>query len=141
MRIKHFILLICLVFLYNCNTQKYSSDIIYFLPTSVSEIIERELQKPNYKNPYMVLYKENEDYIIYVCRGKHPIFVQYSNRSVFINNDLIPLYFASYEYFAYAQKGKDVLKNMKNGKELLKRIYIRENTFSIKFDLSGKIKN
>jgi len=30
---------------------------------------------------------------------------------------------------------------MKNGKELIKRIYIKENTFSIKFDLSGKIKN
>lgn len=131
MRIKHFILLICLVFLYNCNTQKYSSDIIYFLPTSVSEIIERELQKPNYKNPYMVLYKENEDYIIYVCRGKHPIFVQYSNRSVFINNDLIPLYFASDEYFAYAQKGKDVLKKYEKRKRTYKKdLYKRKYFFN-----------
>lgn len=140
MRIKHFIFLISLIFLCSCSIQKYNNDIIYFLPTSVTEIISTELKDPKYKNPYLVMDIYNEDrYIVYVCRGTPPIFVKYSNRAVFIDNKLIPLYFGSDEAFAYANKGKEVLRNIKSEKELRKVTYIRENTFSIQFNFLGEI--
>lgn len=139
---KNIVLLLILVFsVSSCNVFNKKENIIYFLPNNVNEMIINEIQKPIYKTPYLVMGNEGENYVVYVCRGKHPIFVKYSHRVVLIKGRQIPLYFYSDEYFAYAQKGSEVLKRLGTEKPLIKKIAIRENSFSIIFNLSGEIIN
>lgn len=130
--------------LFSCYSQKSNSDIIYFLPSSVNEILSKELQKRGQNNEtYIVLDKENTDtYIIYLNRlsnSSENFWVKHSNRSVFIQGKLIPLYFYSDEYFSFAEKGETVLKKLGTEEVIKKTINIRENTFFIKFKLDGEI--
>jgi|GEM_PF-301608 len=143
---KNFLLIILLNFcLFSCYSQKLNSDIIYFLPSSVNEILHEELQKRNKNNNevYVVLDKENKDtYIIYLnelSNSPEKFWVEHSNRSIFLQKKLIPLYFYSDEYFSFAEEGKVVLKKLGTEEEIKKVINIRENTFSIKFKLNGEI--
>ncbi|UKB86092.1 hypothetical protein LF887_10840 [Chryseobacterium sp. MEBOG06] len=130
--------------LFSCYSQKSNSDIIYFLPSSVNEILIKELQKRGPNNEtYIVLDKENTDtYTIYLNRlsnSSENFWVKHSNRSVFIQGKLIPLYFYSDEYFSFAEKGETVLKKLGTEEVIKKTINIRENTFFIKFKLDGEI--
>ncbi|MGN7706550.1 MULTISPECIES: hypothetical protein [unclassified Chryseobacterium] len=130
--------------LFSCYSQKSNSDIIYFLPSSVNEILSKELQKRGQNNEtYIVLDKENTDtYTIYLNRlsnSSENFWVKHSNRSVFIQGKLIPLYFYSDEYFSFAEKGETVLKKLGTEEVIKKTINIRENTFFIKFKLDGEI--
>lgn len=130
--------------LFSCYSQKSNSDIIYFLPSSVNEILGKELQKTGQNNEtYIVLDKENTDtYTIYLNRlsnSSENFWVKHSNRSVFIQGKLIPLYFYSDEYFSFAEKGETVLKKLGTEEVIKKTINIRENTFFIKFKLDGEI--
>lgn len=127
----------------SCYSQKTTSDIIYFLPPSVVEILAKELQKRNDKNDtYIVLDKENADtYIIYLSNIDSPknFWVEHSNRSVFVQGKLIPFYFYSDELFSYAENGKSVLKKLGTEEGIKKIITIRDNVFNIKFKLNGEI--
>lgn len=142
---KKILLILLLNFcLFSCYSQKSNSDIIYFLPSSVNEILSKELQKRGQNNEtYIVLDKENTDtYTIYLNRlsnSSENFWVKHSNRSVFIQGKLIPLYFYSDEYFSFAEKGETVLKKLGTEEVIKKTINIRENTFFIKFKLDGEI--
>ncbi|WP_419489279.1 hypothetical protein [Chryseobacterium bernardetii] len=142
---KKILLILLLNFcLFSCYSQKSNSDIIYFLPSSVNEILSKELQKRGQNNEtYIVLDKENTDtYTIYLNRlsnSSENFWVKHSNRSVFIQGKLIPLYFYSDEYFSFAEKGETVLKKLGTEEVIKKTINIRENTFFIKFNLDGEI--
>lgn len=139
------ILLLLLNFvILNCYAQKKSSDIIYFLPASVNDILIKELQKKHNNNFYLVLDKENANtYVVYLNQfssdSPKNIWIEYSNRSVFLQGNLIPLYFYTDEYFSYAEKGEEVLKKLGTDKEIRKTINIRDNVFNIKFNLNGEI--
>lgn len=141
---KKIILIVILNFcFYSCYSQKATSDVIYFLPPSVVEILAKELQKRTDKdNTYIVFDKENADtYILYLNNLDSPknFWTEHSNRSVFIQGKLIPFYFYSDEYFSYAEKGEKVLKKLGTEEEIRKVNYIRDNVFNIKFKLSGEI--
>ncbi|UZT97998.1 hypothetical protein ODZ84_00045 [Chryseobacterium fluminis] len=142
---KNILLILLLNFcLLNCYSQKSNSDIIYFLPSSVNEILNKELQKRGDNNQtYIVLDKENTDiYTIYLnnlSNSSENFWVKHSNRSTFIQGKLIPLYFYCDEYFSYAEKGEEVLKKLGTEEGVTKTINIRENTFFIKFKLNGEI--
>ncbi|OVE55841.1 hypothetical protein [Chryseobacterium mucoviscidosis] len=139
------ILLLLLNFvILNCYAQKKSSDIIYFLPESVNDILIKELQKKHNNNFYLVLDKESTDtYVVYLNQfssdSPKNIWIEYSNRSAFLKGNLIPLYFYADEYFSYAEKGEEVLKSLGTDKEIKKTINIRDNVFNIKFKLGGEI--
>jgi len=140
---RKFLLLLNFVIL-SCYSQNKSSDIIYFLPTSVNDILIKELQKKQDNNFYLVLDKESTDtYIVYLNQlssdSPKNIWVECSNRSVFLQGNLIPLYFYADEYFSYAEKGEEVLKKLGTDKEIRKTINIRDNIFNIKFNLNGEI--
>lgn len=142
---KNILLILLLNFcLLNCYSQKSNSDIIYLLPSSVNEILNKELQKRGDNNQtYIVLDKENTDiYTIYLnnlSNYSENFWVKHSNRSMFIQGKLIPLYFYCDEYFSYAEKGEAVLKKLGTEEGVTNTINIRENTFFIKFKLNGEI--
>ncbi|MBB6372393.1 hypothetical protein [Chryseobacterium shigense] len=130
--------------LFNCYSQKSNSDIIYFLPNSVNDVLNKEIQKRNNnKEIYLVLDKDNSDtYIIYlneIPSSAENIWVKYSNRAVFLQGRLIPLYFYSDEYFSFAERGNKVLKKLGTEETIKKNISIRENSFRVKFKLGGEI--
>ncbi|WP_126653684.1 hypothetical protein [Chryseobacterium aureum] len=142
---KKIILLLIFNFcLFSCCSQKSFSDILYFLPSSVNEILIKELQKSNNNNDiYIVLDKENKDtYVLYLSNSNSPknFWKEHTNRAVFLQERLIPLYFYSDEYFSFAEKGEDVLKKLGTEKGIRKVTYLRENNvFNIKFKLNGEI--
>ncbi len=128
----------------SCYSQKSNSDIIYFLPSSVTKILNHEVQKMGEdKKVYMVLDKENKDiYTIYLnnlSNSTENFWIEYSNRAVFLNGKLVPLYFYSDEYFSFAEKGENVLKKLGTEENIKKVINIRENVFNIRFNLNGEI--
>lgn len=130
--------------LFSCYSQKKISDIIYFLPTSVTEILSKEVQKRGVNNKvYIVLDKENADtYVLYLnnlSNSPENFWVENSNRSVFIEKNLVPLYFYADEYFSFAEKGENVLQKLGTEDNIKKVINIRENTFFVKFKLNGEI--
>ncbi len=131
--------------LFNCYSQKKKSDIIYFLPTSVNDILDKKLQERNgdKKEVYLVLDKDGTDiYTIYlneISNSSENIWIKYSNRSVFLQGKLIPLYFYSDEYFSFAERGDKVLKKLGTEESIKKSINNRENSFRIKFKLGGEI--
>ncbi|MGE8524778.1 hypothetical protein [Chryseobacterium rhizosphaerae] len=139
---------IVLILLFNlcivsCYSQKTTSDIIYFLPSSVTEVLNKELQQRNENsNNYIVLDKENVDtYIVYLSNIDSPknFWVEHSNRSVFLHGKLIPLYFYSDEFLSYAERGENVLKKLGSEEEIRKVNTIRDNVFNVKFKLNGEI--
>jgi len=141
---KKIALIIILNFCFNsCYSQKTTSDVIYFLPPSVAEILTKELQKRNEKDDtYIVLDKENTDtYILYLNNvdSTKNFWAEHSNRSIFLKGKLIPFYFYSDEYFSYAEKGEDVLKKLGTDDGIRKVNYIRDNVFNIKFKSNGEI--
>ncbi|MCJ8155556.1 hypothetical protein MKJ01_17495 [Chryseobacterium sp. SSA4.19] len=141
---KNILILLLNFCLFSCYSQKKTSDIIYFLPSSVTEILIKELQKRGIENKvYVVLDKENKDtYILYLNNfsiSSENFWVENSNRSVFIEKKLIPLYFYADEYLSFAEKGENVLKKLGTEENIKRVINIRENTFSIKFKLNGEI--
>ncbi|WP_106914775.1 hypothetical protein [Chryseobacterium aurantiacum] len=95
------------------------------------------------KKVYMVLDKENKDiYTIYLnnlSNSTENFWIEYSNRAVFLNGKLVPLYFYSDEYFSFAEKGENVLKKLGTEENIKKVINIRENVFNIRFNLNGEI--
>ncbi|MBO4232704.1 hypothetical protein PG593_03810 [Riemerella anatipestifer] len=140
------ILLILLLnfYLFSCFSQKKTSDIIYFLPSSVTEILNQEIQKRGINNKvYIVLDKENVDtYVLYLnslSNSSESFWIDNSNRSVFVDKNLVPLYFYTDEYFSFAEKGEIVLKKLGTEESIKKIIAIRENTFSIKFKANGEV--
>ncbi|MHA6727479.1 hypothetical protein ACX3PU_05385 [Chryseobacterium sp. A301] len=143
---KKILLLLLLNFcLFSCYSQKSNSDIVYFLPSSVNDILNGELQKRtiNKREIYLVLDKEDADtYIIYLnelSNSSENIWVEYSNRSVFLQGKSIPLYFYSDEYFSFAERGDKVLKKLGTEETIKKSISNRENSFRVKFKLNGEI--
>lgn len=141
---KNILILLLNFCLFSCYSQKKTSDIIYFLPTSVTEILNKEVQKKGFDNKvYVVLDKENADtYILYLnnlSNSPENFWVENSNRSVFVEKKLIPLYFYADEYFSFAEKGESVLKKLGTEDGIKKVINIRDNVFNIKFKLNGEI--
>jgi len=140
---------IILILLFNfcfssCYSQKTNTDIIYFLPPLVTEILNKELTKRNDGDDktYIVLDKENADtYIVYLSNvdSSKNFWGEHSNRSVYLKGKLIPLYFYSDEYFSYAEKGETVLKKLGTEEGIRKVITIRDNVFNIKFKLNGEV--
>lgn len=125
-------------FLYNCYSQKKVNDIIYFLPSEVSNILIEEIK--NNDNNYLILDKESSNvYIIYLDKSIENFWIKHTNRAVFLNGKLIPLYFISDEYFSFAEEGKNVLKKLGTEDEINKVNYIRDNVFTVKFKLNGEI--
>lgn len=141
---KKILILVLSFCLVSCYSQKSNSDIIYFLPPSVTKILNHEVQKMGEdKKVYMVLDKENKDiYTIYLnnlSNSTENFWIEYSNRAVFLNGKLVPLYFYSDEYFSFAEKGENVLKKLGTEENIKKVINIRENVFNIRFNLNGEI--
>lgn len=141
---KNLLILFLNLCLCSCYSQKKPSDIIYFLPSSVTEILSKEVQKRGLDSKvYLVLDKENEStYILYLNNlsvSPENFWVETSNRSVFIGKKLIPLYFYADEYFSFAEKGENVLKKLETEEDIKKVVNIRENSFYIKFKLNGEI--
>ncbi|MDN3692617.1 hypothetical protein QWZ06_10175 [Chryseobacterium tructae] len=141
---KKIVLILLLNFCFvSCYSQKATSDIIYFLPSSVTEVLNKEFQqRTGNSNTYIVLDKENIDtYIIYLSNPDSPknFWAEHSNRSVFLQGKLIPLYFYSDEHFSFAEKGEIVLKKLGTEEGIRKINTIRDNVFKIKFKLNGEI--
>ncbi|NML59405.1 hypothetical protein [Chryseobacterium cheonjiense] len=141
---KNILILLLYFCLLGCYSQKKTSDIIYFLPTSVTEILNKEVQKRGKESKvYVVLDKKNEEtYILYLNNLSMPsenFWIENSNRSIFLEKRLIPLYFYTDEYFSFAEKGENVLKKLGTEENIKRVINIRENTFSVKFKLNGEI--
>ena len=127
-------------FLIGCTTQKAISEIIYFLPSSVNEKLSEEIKRRG-KEVYLVLDKGNEGtYVIYMNNkniSAEKFWVENSNRKVYLEGKLIPLYFYSDEYFSHPQN--NILKKIEKEEEIKKVLANRENSFQIKFDLAGQI--
>jgi len=91
-------------FLIGCTTQKTISEIIYFLPSSVNEKLSEEIKRRE-KEVYLVLDKGNEGtYVIYMNNKDvlaEKFWVENSNRKVYLEGKLIPLYFYFDEYFSH----------------------------------------
>jgi len=141
---KNLLFLLLNFCLFSCYSQKKTSDIIYFLPSSITEILNKEIQKRGINNKvYIVLDKENVDtYVLYLnnlSSSPESFWIENSNRSVFIDKNLVPLYFYADEYFSFAEKGEIVLKKLGTEENIKKIITNRENTFSIKFKTNGEI--
>jgi len=144
---KKIILILLLSFcVSNCKAQKNPSDIIYFLPASVKEILYKEVQKTEKKekNIFFVLDKENEDtFVIYLktdYNESEKFWLQYSNRSVFLEKDLIiPLYLSIDHIFSYPEKGKNVIKKLGTEKGVKTAISIRDHGFQVRFKRNGEI--
>ncbi|WP_228451857.1 hypothetical protein, partial [Chryseobacterium sp. SN22] len=130
---------------YSCNIQKTKSEIIYFLPASVTEILNKEIKKRNKedKDVGLVLDKEGaEVYIIYistVSNSSKRFWLKYSNRSAFIQGSQIPLYFEMDESFSSPEKGKVVLKKIETDEGIKKTFHNREHAFKVKFKRDGEI--
>jgi hypothetical protein len=127
----------------SCYSQKSNSDIIYFLPSSINNVLTKELQKRvESTNIYIVLDKESEDiYTLYLSNPNSPenFWAKHSNRAIFLQGKLIPFYFYSDESFSYAEKGESVLKKLGTEEGIKKVAYIRDNVFHIRFKSSGEI--
>lgn len=142
---KKFILILFGFLLGSCSTQKKQSEIIYFLPSSVKEILIKEIQKRKMegKNLYLVLDKGNENtYVLYlnnISDSSEKFWIDHSNRSIFLNGELIPFYFYMDEFFSYPEKGKSVLKKLGTEESIRKVIVNRENAFQISFNSNGEI--
>lgn len=141
---KNLLILLLNFCLFSCYSQKKTSDIIYFLPPSVIEILSKEVQKRGGDSKvYVVLDKQNEDtYVLYLnnlSSSPENFWVENSNRSVFIERKLIPLYFYADEYFSFAEKGESVLKKLGTEDSIKKVINIRDNVFNIRFKSTGEI--
>ena len=132
--------IICL--LISCSSSQKIADIVYFFPESINEELTKEIDRRKNNKIYLVLDKDSlETYVLYISDipdSKNNIWLKYSNRTVYLNGQSIPLYFYSDEYFSYAQKGSTAIKNKKNERVLTKHITIREN-YLVKFNSSGKI--
>jgi hypothetical protein len=125
-------------FLYNCYFQEKVNDIIYFLPSNVSNILIKEIK--NNDNNYLILDKESSNtYIIYLDNSIENFWVKHTNRAVFLNGKLIPLYFVYDEYFSFAEEEKDVFKKLGTEDGIRKVSYTRDNVFNVKFKLNGEI--
>ena len=89
-------------FLIGCTTQKTILEIIYFLPSSVNEKLSEEIKRRE-KEVYLVLDQGNEGtYVIYMNNknvSAEKFWVENSNRKVYLEGKLVPLYFYSDEYF------------------------------------------
>lgn len=142
---KKCFLLLLIFFIYSCNIQKTKSDIIYFLPISIQEILYKEVQKRKKedKDIYFVLDQYDKDtYIIYlstISDASAKFWLKHSNRVIFLKGELIPMYFETDESFAFAEIGSEVLKKLGTDEGVRKVIHNRENAFQIKFKFSGKI--
>jgi len=129
----------------NCQTQKNIPDLVYFLPSTVKEILYKEVQKRKQSNKELcvVFEKENQDtYVLYlntISNESEKFWLRHSNRALFLEGELIPFYFYSDEYFSFAEDGKSVLKKLGTEQGLIKVINNRENTFQIKFKSNGEI--
>jgi hypothetical protein len=142
---KYLSMIILLLLMLSCQTQKVKPSIIYFLPSNVKEILHKEIQKRkgDGKKIYVVFEKEDSDtYLLYlntVSNDSETFWLQHSNRAIFLEGELIPFYFYSDEYFSYAEDGKDVIKKLGTEKDIKKVINKRENTFHVKFKINGEI--
>ncbi|UOU97978.1 hypothetical protein MUU74_15970 [Chryseobacterium daecheongense] len=142
---KKFILILFSFMLCSCSAQKKQSEIVYFLPSSVKEILSKEIQKRKMegKNLYLVLDKGNENtYVLYlnnISGSSEKFWIEHSNRSVFLNGQLIPFYFYMDEFFSYPENGGNVLRKLGTEEGVRKVIINRENAFQISFNSSGEI--
>ena len=106
-------------FLIGCTTQKTISEIIYFLPSSVNEKLSEEIKRRE-KEVYLVLDKGNKGtYVIYMNNkniSAEKFWVENSNRKVYLEGKLIPLYFYSDEYFSHPQD--NILKKIEKEEEI-----------------------
>lgn len=142
---KYIITTILTLLMLNCQPQKAKSDIIYFLPSNVKEILYKEIQKRKQLNKEICLVLEQESpdiYILYlntVSNESEKFWLQHSNRTIFLEGQLIPFYFYSDEYFSFAEKGENVLKKLGTEQGIKKSFNNRENTFQIKFNSNGEI--
>ncbi|KFE98927.1 hypothetical protein IX39_16105 [Chryseobacterium formosense] len=143
---KIILILVLSFFVSNCKAQKNPSDIIYFLPASVKEILYKEVQKTEEKkkNIFFVLDKENEDtFVIYLktdYNESEKFWLKHSNRSVFLEKQLIiPLYLSIDHIFSYPEKGENVIKKLGTDKGFKRVISIRDHGFQIRFKRNGEI--
>lgn len=143
---KYLLMSTFLLLMLSCQTQKVKSNVIYFLPSNVKEILYKEVHKEKKLNKEMfIVFKQdrNDSYIIYLNtdpNDSEKFWLQNSNRAIFLEKQLIiPFYFSLDQTFSYSEKGKNVLRKLGTEENLTKVISIRENTFHIKFKSNGEI--
>jgi hypothetical protein len=128
----------------SCRTQKIKSDLIYFLPSTVKEVLYKEVQKRKKEGQKICVVFEKDDqdtYVLYLntASESEKFWLQHSNKAIFLEGELIPFYFYSDEYFSFPEEGKSILKKLGTEQTIKQVIHNRENTFHIKFKLDGEI--
>lgn len=143
---KKYIFILLTIMIFNCKAQETKSNVLYFLPVSVREVLTKEIKKKNSidKDVFIVLEQENKEvYVLYLNTNPNKsekFWLQYSNRAVFLEKNLIiPFYFYMDEIFSYSEKADLVLKKLGTEEGISKTISIRENAFQIKFKIDGEI--
>ncbi|MBX2938981.1 MAG: hypothetical protein KF880_02785 [Ferruginibacter sp.] len=120
---------------------EYNSQVIYCLPTSVSSLLNKYLEKyPT--NKYLSLYQYENFYEIVVCefseRGVN-YFARNTNHRVFIDGKLIPLVMETDMIFGVAMDSVSLFQRFLDKDFLLDKEYLINEGYSIKFKQSGEI--
>ena len=142
---KNKILILLAIFsLVGCSAQKVKSEIIYTLPFTVIEKIDKKLNTMN--NTHGISFTLGNDtkgnYIIYMNMPKddeYKFWIENTNRMLVIKGKTYPLVFESDEYFTYPEDGKSILKKLEQEESIKKIIVMRDHVFNIVFNLEGEI--
>ncbi len=137
-------ILISTLFIINCSVQKNKSEIVYFLPYSVTHEIVKKLKTMNNVDDVSFVLGSDKlgNYTIYLNKKSKEgdrFWVQNSNRVVYIDGNYYPLIFTTDEFFSFPESKISIENKISNGNGLTKQITRRYNVFNVKFKLNGDI--
>jgi hypothetical protein len=146
-----FYILIIFLFIVSCcpaqNKNKAQRDsgnlITYILPSSVEQLLQREINKKG-NNIYFHLQSDSDAYIIYISeiddKSSTSYWIRTTNRKLFLNGAFFPLIFDLDEVFATTENNKQVLKKYFTEKYLtINKTFTLFHGFHIRFKSNGEI--
>ncbi len=140
---------ITLILFYSCNVSNKmkltatDNFIVYVLPTTVEDLLNIKIENMKSKdNIYFCLYKDSGFFQIYISEAINTAnkFVSKTNRKVFVAGKYYPIIFESDIFFGTTSSPEEIVEYYNHNKYLeVKRSYIINEGFNIKFDKEGKI--
>jgi hypothetical protein len=140
---------ISLILFYSCNVSNKmkltatDNFIVYVLPTTVEDLLNIKIENMKSKdNIYFCLYKDSGFFHIYISEAINTAnqFVSKTNRKVFVAGKFYPIIFESDIFFGTSSSPAEIVEYYNHNKYLeVRRSYIINEGFNIKFDKEGKI--
>lgn len=140
--------LILVIFLFTscCGSKKYEvsqkSQIIYFFPTSVNNLISKELSKEA-AHVYLCFYSYAHYFEVVVCKyienGKN-YYIRNTRHQAFINGFFIPIVFDTDMAFGITIDSATLVRlYSENSNPLLEREYTIHEGYYVRFKRNGEV--